>query len=283
MAYTHLLLRYGELFLKGGNQGLFERRLIQNLRELAGVQKITTLRGRLIVPYIEGHSILKRTFGLRSYSPAILAEKSMPEIQKAMLRLINSYALNDFVIRTQRSDKSFPLTSLEINKLAGQYIEEKSPYLFNLKSNNIFHIEINQEGVFMFREVISCFGGLPVGVEGKVALLLEDKASILAGILMMKRGCAVYPVVLREGVGEKALSVLQAFSPHKLRLHQVTDIALLQRFMQEKNLTALVTGERFETLKYGGAFGNLAVFRPLVGYGEEDVARELEKFKVWEN
>ncbi len=277
MLYTHLLLRYGELFLKRGNLPLFERYLLKSIKKIAGISEINKARGRLIIPYTRQHALLHRVFGLRSYSPAILAEKSMPEIQIAMLGLINSYAPNDFIIRTQRSDKSFPLNSLEVSKVVGQYVEEKSPNRFNIKSSNIFHIEINREGVFLFLEVISCLGGLPVGVEGRVALLLEDEASILAGILMMKRGCAVYPVVLREEGAEKALSLLQAFSPERLQVHVVGNFGELERFMQERRLAVLAVGDVMGEMK---SYDNMVVLRPLVAYSGEDIAGELEKFKV---
>ena len=62
---------------------------------------------------------------------------------------------------------------------------------------------------------MKCFGGLPTGVEGSFLFLIEDEASLLDGLLFMKRGCSVFPVASSE----KDISLLQHYSPEELKLY----------------------------------------------------------------
>ena len=94
MVYDTILLRYGEIFLKGKNKGVFERKLAQNIAKMtknggfAGL-KVVNSRGRLLLPYFPGHSALRRVFGLVSYSPAVHVEKNAAQIQQKALELLN--------------------------------------------------------------------------------------------------------------------------------------------------------------------------------------------------
>ena len=75
MDYTHLLLRCGEIFLKGKNKKVFENKLISNIKKIAGVKDVKNVRGRFVVNYFEEHKKIRLVFGLRSYSPAVKIPK----------------------------------------------------------------------------------------------------------------------------------------------------------------------------------------------------------------
>ena len=60
MKYTHILLRPGELFLKGKNQGFFVNKLVRNVKKICGVNDVKKLRGMFIVDYFKGCGILRR-------------------------------------------------------------------------------------------------------------------------------------------------------------------------------------------------------------------------------
>ena len=91
MPYTHLLLREGELFLKGKNQRIFEQKLVGNLkmilREVKEVTGVRKLRGRLVLPYFSSHQMLKRVFGIVSYSPVVNVKKDVDIIKQQGLEL----------------------------------------------------------------------------------------------------------------------------------------------------------------------------------------------------
>src|SRR3989344_2016985 len=177
--YTHLLLRAGELFLKGQNQDYFRRVLEANLRAQTGIKEILRGRGRWFVPYkAEYVPLLHRGFGLTSYSPAVKVETELRVIQQTALEMLRD-TKGTFKVEAKRSDKRFPLPSPEINRQVGKYIEKNSTRCcdFTAPDHTLF-VEINQEGTFLFMEEFPGSGGLPTGKEGKGFLFMEDVACV---------------------------------------------------------------------------------------------------------
>ncbi len=266
MKYTHILLRPGEIFLKGKNIGTFERKLVENIKKLTSANKVKKLRGRFIIDNFIENEKLKYVFGLTSYSLAVKIGTDLEEIKKMALKLVARYKKKiTFRVETKRSDKTFPIKSPELNVIIGKYIEENSELEFKFKNQNItLYIEINQDGVYLFTEKINCFGGLPTGVSGKVALLVENKASILAGLMFMKRGCEILPLVYSK----QEISLLQKYSPQKLKLKIVKDLS-------EFNKEVLVVGDNFDNKK---DYPVNLVFRPLIAFSEEEINEKFKKF-----
>ncbi len=273
MIYNQVIIRTGEIFLKGKNRSYFERILHQNIQKLTKVS-IKKLRFRWVANYFSEHQKLKYVFGLTSYSPALRVDKDMLEIKKSALSLLDSKK-RSFKVQTKRSDKSFPSTSHEINIEIGKYIEENSKLRFDSENpEQILGVEINQDGTFLFLESIACFGGLPVGVEGKVGLLLEDEASLLAGLLFMKRGCDLELLSFEDK--KLDISLLQKFTPKELNLVNVKDWKELERYVLSKNLAALVSAQNYDGYKKYPT--SLLIFRPLIAYSEERIREELKMF-----
>ena len=269
MNYTHILIRAGELFLKGKNAPMFERKLVENMKKITGVSSVQRLRGRFLTSYFDNHTSLKKVFGIVSYSPAVRVEKDLEVIKQKSLELLSGKK-GTFKIEPKRSDKKFPLTSPEINIVMGRYIEEHTSLKFDgLHHDHLLGVEINQEGAYLFLEMIPCFGGLPTGVEGHVLLLLENKASVLAGLLIMKRGCDLVPVAFSS----VDISLLQQYSPRKLELRIISNLADLS----VGGTAVLVSGQCFDDYKKYDT--SLTVLRPLIHYSEEEVRGQLEKFR----
>ena len=166
-------------------------------------------------------------------------------------------------MNTKRSDKQFPIESPQINFQVGKFVEENSSLISDYKNAEIIlSIEINQQGAYLFFENISCFGGLPTGSGGKVAVLLENEASFLAGLLFMKRGCSILPFSFTK----RDLSLLQKYSPQKLELKKITNL-------DELNVDVLVVGDTFDnTKKYST---QLLVFKPLIAYTPREIKEQL--------
>lgn len=270
---SHLLIRCGEIFLKGKNYPTFERKIIENIKKLTPLTKITCLRGRFIAPYFENHKLLRRVFGLISYSPAWRINKTMNDLQEAVLALLQGKS-GTFKLEPKRSDKSFPLTSPEINIQLGKFIETHTTLRFD--GYNYGHrvgIEINQDGIYLYLETVSCFGGLPTGVEGKALLLVETENSLLAGLLLMKRGVDLLPV----SCSPQDIVLLQIFSPLRLNLVVLGSKEEIKNYALQKNCAVVVTGNLFgEKTSF---FPTLTMLKPLVAYSPAEIKEQLVRFK----
>ena len=274
MMYDSIIVRCGEMFLKGGNLPYFETKLLQNTRAITGISMIMKTRGRLILSYFPNHHSLRRIFGISSYSLAVKAEKNLEGIQKTVLTVLDGKP-GTFKIETRRSDKRFPLTSPQISAEVGKYIEAKTKWQFNFAHPDVMiYIEINNRGAYLYTEMIAGLGGLPVGTAGKVHLIVKSDVDILAGVLMMKRGCTIIPLCIGE---ENDIALLQKFSAQKIRIISLKNKSELNQYIQEKNILLLVSGQTFEERKESPA--GVIMFRPLVAYTGEEIRKEHEKFR----
>ena len=282
MEYNYILLRYGEIFLKGKNRGTFERKLVNNIKKITGISEIQLLRGRIISPYFAEHNNLKKVFGLTSYSPAIKVGKDVEIIKKSVLNLMKDKK-GTFKVITKRSDKRFPIKSPDFNVQLGIFLEKEVEDLtFSFKEYDYeINVEINQEAAYLFNEKIPCLGGLPVGVEGKVGLIYENEANLVAGLLMMRRGADVKVFSLND-ISEGSLDLLQKFSPKEINFEKIEDISNLSN----EKLT-LVSGQNFTNFKeYDGLEKDLSegiikklIFRPLIGFSKEEIQKKLKLFR----
>ena len=182
-----------------------------------------------------------------------------------------------FSLKIKRIDKCFPASSMELAREIGDRIKQRSDRVVDLKNAKLkLHIEIQKEGSFMWIESSSGVGRLPVGISGKVLLLLSGGIdSPVAAFLTQKRGClidAIYfhsPPFISEASKDKVTALAQKLASRqsKLRLYVVpfTDIQksikascnpmytvlLYRRFMYRiasrwakiQHYDALVTGE----------------------------------------
>lgn len=280
--YNKILLRYGEIFLKGKNRNHFENALVRNIKKITGVSDIVKLRSRYVVDYFDNHNSLKRVFGLVSYSLALEVEKDIEKIKEGVKKLIESDDKFNgnvkFKVSTKRSDKRFPMKSPEINVEIGKFIEPKFNNLeFSLKNFDIeINIEINQQAAYIFIDKINCFGGLPSGVEGKAYLFCEDEKSILAGLLVMKRGVDLEVLSLIENYD---LNLLQRFSPKQIRCNSFTSLGEVNSFLSKRNNPVIVLGNNFDSLSVKEFEKELVVLRPLIAFSDEEIEGKLKEFK----
>jgi len=196
-----ILVRYGEIGLKGKNRIFFEKVLMNNIRKsLSDLKGIEVLKehGRLYVKHedLTGKVLerLQRVFGIVSVSPAKVAALEMEAIKESALAHIKDTGYkrgSTFKVETRRSNKSFPYISPEISRIVGAYILQNVEGLsVDVKNPQIvLKIEIRDKSAFIYCADYSAPGGLPVGVTGKGALLISGGIdSPVAGWLAMKRG-----------------------------------------------------------------------------------------------
>jgi len=196
--YNLILIRYGEIALKGDNRGTFEELLFRRLEQaLAAVGDARVVRawGRMYVENAKPADVIpaiSRVFGVVSFSPAVRTENDLAQIAAAAVAVAGEHkAAGSFKIEARRALKSFPYTSLELNRLVGSAVQEAFPTLpVDLqKPDFTIYVEVRPEGSFVYSEVIPGPGGLPVGASGHALLLISGGIdSPVAGWLAMKRG-----------------------------------------------------------------------------------------------
>ncbi len=207
MMYDRIIIRYGEISTKGKNRKLFIDKLRKSIKSLlknTPKAKIDANRDRMFIllngengeEIIEG---LKGIFGIQSFSPAIKVEKDIDKMKEACLALFKKVYSEGktFKITGKRSDKTFELTTEEINQEFGAHLLKNMEGLkVNVKNPDInLLIEIRAEGVYLSCETIRGAGGLPVGSSGKAMLMLSGGIdSPVAGYLAMKRGLEIEAV-----------------------------------------------------------------------------------------
>ena len=205
-----ILARYGELWLKGKNRGDFERALIRNaraaLREIDPEASFQREHGLLVVrPVRRLHDVTQRlqeVFGLSSLSPARGAA-STPEEISAVAGLVLAEALETrsggapipFRVESRRTDKTFPLTSPELDRYVADRILPELDRRLKVdltRPELVLGILVRAQQSYVFAERLSGAGGLPVGTVGRaIALLSGGIDSPVAAWMTMKRGCEV--------------------------------------------------------------------------------------------
>lgn len=193
-----ILVRYGEISLKGLNRNYFIDLLVKNIRntlkrfESVKVQKI---QGRIIVHLseedLEGAlEAVTKVFGIVSVSPAIVVESDIDVIEKATLEQANAADFKTFRITAKRGDKRFPIQSPELGRRLGAVVLRNISDIkvdMHTPDMNLW-VEVREE-TYIYHKFIHCNGGLPVGCSGKTALLLSGGIdSPVAGYMMAKRG-----------------------------------------------------------------------------------------------
>jgi thiamine biosynthesis protein ThiI len=196
-----IVIRYGEIFLKGKNRGFFEKLLITNIEKK--IKKFDCAlkrnRGRYeISSYnlsVETEIIdeLKTVFGIKSIS---IAQKIKSDVNVMTDIILKDIPKNvTFRINTHRADKTFPLTSPQVSAVIGEKILDSDGSLtVDLHNPDIeIQIDIREDGyTYIFKDKIECAGGMPVGSAGKGLLLLSGGIdSPVSGYMMAKRGLSL--------------------------------------------------------------------------------------------
>ncbi|ARK23775.1 tRNA 4-thiouridine(8) synthase ThiI [Sporosarcina sp. P37] len=202
MNWNTILIRYGEMSLKGKNKSKFVRKLKENIK--AALSELTTLtmraeRDRMFI-YTEkpeelerAIEILPNVFGIQSFSPIAICEPTLEAIKETSLKVMGKTetAGKTFKVDVKRTDKRFPLNTGEIQQELGGHVLRSFPELIvqMKKPEILLYIEIQQTAAYISSHVYKGAGGMPVGSNGHSLLLLSGGIdSPVAGYLMMKRG-----------------------------------------------------------------------------------------------
>ena len=236
-----LLLKFGELFLKGKNRNEFKKLLKHNItKKLSGLEfKLGEEQGRLFVYDFDEDKLdemverLQCVFGLIALASATEIDTNLDDI-KTFVSKIDFSDTKTFKVDVKRADKTFPVLSNELEKLLGGVVLENNP---NLKVDlynpeRILRVEIRtNQKTYIYDKLLSCAGGLPLGSAGRGLLLLSGGIdSPVAGYLVSKRGLEIeavhfhsYPYTSVQAK-EKVIELAKQISKYcgKIKLHIVS-------------------------------------------------------------
>ncbi len=286
-----ILVRYGEIHLKGQNRPRFEKMLKDSMS--AAVRKfggsVKKGDGRFYIRHIEQGQIpaameaLTKVFGVHSVSPAyempkdlsLICQKAVELVQSELSRLGRTQA--SCKVKGKRSDKTYPLTSMEIASQIGGYLLEHLPGLtVDVRQPELTVYVEMREQAYLYTSILPGKGGMPLGSSGKAMLLLSGGIdSPVAGYMIASRGVLLEAVhyhsfpYTSERAKEKVLALAKELAQYTgpIRVHIVhfTDIQMAiyekcpeeqltilmrrymmkiaQRIAQQVQCQALITGE----------------------------------------
>lgn len=195
-----IIIKYGELTTKHDNINFFIKTLKNNIESsLSGIDnKITYDVGRMFIETDEYDEVVKKltnTFGIHEINIAYeIDDRSLDNISKVLIELLSDKDFNTFKVVTKRSDKSYPIKSMDVSKtLGGVVLKNKKTVKVDVNNPELLiNVEIRNNKAYLYFEKVEGIGGYPVGTLGKGMLMLSGGIdSPIAGYLAMKRGIRI--------------------------------------------------------------------------------------------
>ena len=253
------VIHYGELGLKKGNRDYFEKTLCRNIEETltgCGAGKVRRISGRLLLDLHADADIdeirvrLGNVFGVAYSAQARAVEWDIDKLCRTAWSMIEGRSFASFRIDTRRPDKRYPLTSMDVNRQVGAYVQERSQARVDLTGADLTcQVELVEGRAIISVERIPGPGGLPSRTGGKVAVLLSGGIdSPVAAWRIMRRGCGAvfihfhsFPHTNVESQ-QKAREVATLLAQYQLksRIHMVPFVDIQRRIMVETPLDTRV-------------------------------------------
>lgn len=242
--YNILIVKYGEIGVKGKNRYIFENKLIKNVKNiLKPIGKFNVYKeyGRIYVDldgydYEEVVEEVKKVFGIVGVCPAVRAEKDYNLLKELALKMLEEkieQGYKSFKVDSRRGDKDFKLTSQEMSLDIGGYLvsQVKDKIAVDVRNPEVkIHCELRQNNVMVYSDTIPGYGGLPLGTNGRAMSLLSGGIdSPVASWMVAKRGMELecihfhsYPFT-SEKSQEKVRDLAQILAKYcgRVRLHKV--------------------------------------------------------------
>ncbi|GGE52176.1 putative tRNA sulfurtransferase [Pullulanibacillus camelliae] len=263
MKYDTLIIRYGEIALKGRNRKSFYDTLYDRVREQLLDLKDIKLKKRFDhievvlngMDYQQVADRIRHVFGIQSMRVAITVDNDLESIHSGALRVIKEEEhIATFKVSARRKNKDYPMTSKDLNYSVGSFILKNTENV----TVDVHHpdmnlqIEVLEDTTRIYGKVIKGAGGLPVGSAGKVMLMLSGGIdSPVAGYMMMRRGATVEaihfhsPPYTNDRAKQKVLDLAAALQKFggRLKLHVVpftnAQIAIRDRMPENYRMTIM--------------------------------------------
>ncbi|MDI6452932.1 tRNA uracil 4-sulfurtransferase ThiI [Peloplasma aerotolerans] len=200
-----ILIRFGDMMLKGKNIGFFIKRvrthMIAKLKDLNVKYEFTHDRIYISFDQQEENEILRRLKqiqGINSFSVVQVSKPEIDDIVEKAIHVLDTEIKHDLLsikIETKRADKNFPMTSQEITQtVAGRILKAaQRKFIVDVKSpDETLYIELRKDAAYIYLKSIKGMGGFPYGVAGKGLLMMSGGIdSPVAGYLAMKQGVEI--------------------------------------------------------------------------------------------
>ncbi len=279
-------VHYAEVGLKGKNRVFFEKRLVDNIKLTlrgTGYAEVERLHDRILVHLGQNADItevkrrLRQVMGIAHFELSSRTERDITAIKEVALRHIQDVSYESLKVETRRTDKTFPLTSPQVSAEVGGYLVTKTGTRADMHNPDLVcWVKITHNAAYISTEKIPGVGGLPVGVSGKVLIMLSGGIdSPVAAWQMIKRGAKAvfvhfysYPYTDKASL-EKVIELAQILavpnyrstvylvpfaelqqiivaatpSPFRVLLYRRMMTRIAQRVATMENAEALVTGE----------------------------------------
>ncbi len=197
-----ILIKYGELTTKKDNRNYFIRLLKRNIFD-----KLSSFNFDIEEDYYRMFiypkeedidkivNILKDIFGIHGIVIAYMSEDtSFDNIRNVALDLMKDKNIKTFKVETNRSDKSYPIKSMDVSAKVGAHILKNTSFKVDVHNPDVYlYIEIRNNAVYLYNETIPGSGGYPVSALGRGLLMLSGGIdSPVAGYQIIKRGVELY-------------------------------------------------------------------------------------------
>ena len=230
----HILIRYGELSLKKTNRRQFVQKVTNSIKRALKDFEALEYESRGMRFYIHLHNTpstdvikaLQRIPGLYSFSVVERANSNIDDICASAKSLVENElkeGKKTFKVETNRADKNFPMTSLEISKEVARYLFKNIPNLQADVHNPDFtlDLDVRVEGAFLFTKTYMGMGGLPAGSLGRATLMISGGIdSVVAGYLTIKKGVSIdaihyaSPPYTSDMALQKVIDLLEIIAPY---------------------------------------------------------------------
>jgi len=233
-----ILIKYGEIILKGLNRPFFEEALVKNIKAALPEGFSGTVRRSQATVYVEPDDPdiidetiyrLTKVFGITSLTRAYVLPKDIEEMKKgaaeALAPILQS--IRSFKVEAKRADKKFPLTSPQIAREIGGHLHDSFSNLTVdvLSPEETVMVEVREQNAYVYCGRVKGAGGMPVGSNSKATLLLSGGIdSPVAGYMTAKRGVKLnavhffsYPYT-GERARDKVLTLAKILAEYTPRL-----------------------------------------------------------------
>lgn len=254
-----ILIKYGELTTKKGNRKFFIQTLYKNIeKKLSGLNvHISKDISRMYIEFqdIDLDLILGRIqeiFGIHTFQVAVKVQTDEEVIKAACLDLLKNKDFHTFKVETKRSNKNFPVPSLEFSRQVGGLI------LKNIKGISVdvhhpdllLNLEILDQYTYIYTDKYYGLGGYPVGTQERALLMLSGGIdSPVAGYLALKRGipldCVYFEAIPHTSLEarEKVITLTKKLTKYrnKINLHIVSFTAIQEAIYKNCNQDYIIT------------------------------------------
>lgn len=176
-------VHYAEVGLKGKNRVFFEKRLVNNIKlslRGTGYAEVERLHDRILVhlgqntDIIEVKNRLRQVMGIAHFELSSRTKRDITAIKETALRQVQDVCYESFKVETRRTDKTFPLTSPQVSAEVGGYLVKETGTRADMHNPDLVcWVKITHNAAYISAEKIPGVGGLPVGVSGKVLVMLS--------------------------------------------------------------------------------------------------------------